>query len=91
LPGPARLAAVRLSADARAALLGPAPPLAGTLYRSALTELRTAGRDLAGGRLRAAAASLYAGESALTKATASANAPATAGAPGGTVIEPGGR
>src|SRR5579859_2820259 len=53
-PGPARQAGLRLSADAKAALLGPAPPLAGRLYRAALTELERAGRSAAAGRLRAA-------------------------------------
>jgi hypothetical protein len=88
---PARLAGLRLTADAKAALLGPAPPLAARLYRAALTDLERAGRSAAAGRLRAADASLRAGESTITRATAVANSPATAGAPGGPVAEPAGR
>jgi hypothetical protein len=80
-PGQARLAGLRLWADARAALLGPAPPLAARLYRAALTELERAGRSAAQGRMRAATASLRAGESTITKVTAVANSPATPGAP----------
>jgi len=90
-PRPARRAGLRLSADARAALLGPAPPLAARLYRSALTELERAGRGAASGRLRAAEASLRAGESTITKVTAIANSPAGAGAPGAQVPEPSGQ
>ena len=91
-PRLARPAGLRLSADARSALLGPAPPLAARLYRSALTELERAGRSAADGRMRAAAASLRAGESTITKVTAVANAPAGAGAPGsGPVPEPAGQ
>jgi hypothetical protein len=90
-PRKARPAGLRLSADARAALRGPAPPLAARLYRSALTELEQAGRSAADGRMRAAAASLRAGESTITKVTAVANSPAGAGAPGGPVPEPAGQ
>jgi hypothetical protein len=90
-PGPARRAGLRLSADARAALLGPPPPLAKRLYLSALTELDRAGRSAANGRTRAAEASLRAGESAITKVTAVVNSPARAGAPGGPVPESAGR
>lgn len=89
-PGPARRAGLRLSTDAKAALLGPAPPLGGRLYRAALTELERAGRSVAAGRLRAAGASLRAGESTITKATAVANSPATPGLPAAPVTEPGG-
>jgi hypothetical protein len=90
-PGPARQAGLRLSTDAKAALLGPAPPLSGRLYRAALTELERAGRSAEAGRFRAAAASLRAGESTITKATAIANSPATPGLPVAPVTEPGGR
>jgi hypothetical protein len=89
--GTVRLAGLRLSADAKAALLGPAPPRAVRLYRFALTELEQAGRSAAGGRLRAAAASLRAGESTFTKVTAMANSTAGAGGPGGPVQEPAGQ
>jgi hypothetical protein len=89
--GTVRLAGLRLSADAKAALLGPAPPRSARLYRSALTELERAGRSAATGRLRAAAASLQTGESIFTKVTAMVNAPAGAGAPGGGVQEPAGQ
>jgi hypothetical protein len=78
-PGPARLAGLRLTTDAKAALLGPAPPRAARLYRAALTDLERAGRSAASGRLRAAGASLRAGEAAITKVTAIANTPAPAG------------
>lgn len=78
-PGPARQAGLRLTTDAKAALLGPAPPRAARLYRAALTDLERAGRSAASGRLRAAGASLRAGEAAITKVTAVANAPAPAG------------
>jgi len=74
-PRPARQAGLQLSADARAALLGPPPPLAARLYRSALTELDRAGRSAAAGRMRAAEASLRAGEATITKVTAVANSP----------------
>jgi hypothetical protein len=90
-PGPARLAGQRLTADAKAALLGPAPPLAARLYRAALAELERAGRGAAAGRLRAADASLRAGESTITKATAVANSPATAGVPAGPGTGPAGQ
>jgi hypothetical protein len=93
-PRSARPAGLRLAADARAALLGPPPPLAVRLYRSALTELDRAGRSAAAGRMRAAEASLRAGESTITKVTALANAPAgtgAPGAPGGPVPEPAGQ
>jgi hypothetical protein len=89
--GPARLAGLRLTADARAALLGPAPPGGARLYRAALTELVQAGRSAAAGLLRAADASLRAGESTITKATAMANSPAAAGLPGSQVREPAGQ
>jgi hypothetical protein len=89
--GTVRLAGLRLSADAKAALLGPAPPRAVRLYRFALTELEQAGRSAAGGRLRAAAASLRAGESTFTKVTAMANSTAGAGGPGGPVQESAGQ
>jgi hypothetical protein len=88
--GAARLAGTRLSADAKAALAGPAPPLAARRYRSALAELERAGRSAASGRFQAADASLRAGEGGLTKATALANAPATAGLPGAAIPEPAG-
>lgn len=90
-PGPARQAGLRLTADAQAALLGPVPPRAARLYRAALTELVQAGRSAAAGRLRAAGARLRAGESTITKATALANSPATAGFPGGLAREPTGQ
>jgi hypothetical protein len=93
-PRAARPAGLRLSADARAALLGPAPPLAARQYRSALAELERAGRSAAQGRMRAAAAGLRAGESTITKVTAVANSPARAGAPaapGAPVPEPAGQ
>jgi hypothetical protein len=86
-PGPARQAGLRLSTDAKAALLGPAPPLGRRLYRAALAELERAGRSAAAGRLRVADASLRAGESTITKATAVANSPASPGLP----AAPGGR
>ena len=89
--GTVRLAGLRLSVDAKAALLGPAPPRAVRLYRSALTQLERAGRSAATGRPRAAAASLQMGESIFTKVTAMVNAPAGAGAPGGGVQEPAGQ
>ncbi len=47
--GPARLAGLRLTADARAALAGLAPPGGARLYRAALTELVQAGRRAAAG------------------------------------------
>ena len=72
--GPARLAGLRLTADAKAALAGLAPPGGARLYRAALTELVQAGRRAAAG-LGAADASLRAGESTITKATAMANSP----------------
>ena len=90
-PGPARLAGLRLTADARAALLGPAPPRGGRLYRVALADLEQAGRSAATGRLRAAEASLRAGESTITKATAMADSRATAGFPSSPVREPAGQ
>jgi len=90
-PGPARLAGLRLTADAKAALRGPVPPLSARLYRAALAELERAGRSAAAGRLRAADASLRAGESTITKATAVANSPAAPGVPAGPVSEPAGR
>jgi hypothetical protein len=90
-PGPVRLAGLRLTADARAALLGPPPPRGARLYRVALTELAQAGRSAASGRLRAAGASLRAGESTITKATAMANSPDTAGVPGAPAREPAGQ
>ena len=95
-PGPARLAGLRqagmrLTADAKAALLGPAPPRGARLYRAALADLVRAGRSAASGRLRAADASLRAGESTITKATAMANSPDTAGFPGAAVREPAGQ
>jgi hypothetical protein len=77
----ARLAGMRLSADARAALLGPAPPLAARLYRLALTELGRAGRRTAAGRFRAANLGLRAGQINLTRAVAAANSPAAEGYP----------
>jgi hypothetical protein len=89
-PRSAEPAGRRLAADARAALLGPAPPLAARLYRSALTELERAGRSAAAGRMRAAAASLRAGESTITKVTALANSPARAGTSGAPMPEPAG-
>ncbi len=89
--GTARLAGLRLSADAKAALLGPAPPRGARLYRAALAELERAGHSAAGGRLRAAAASLRAGESMITEATALANSPAKRAAPGYAVQEPAGQ
>jgi Tfp pilus assembly protein PilX len=57
----------------------------------ALTELAQAGRSAASGRLRAAGASLRAGESTITKATAMANSPDTAGVPGAPAREPAGQ
>jgi hypothetical protein len=90
-PGAARLAGKRLSAAAKAALLGPPPPQAARLYRSALEELETAGRCAASGRFRAAGTSLSAGESNITRATAAANSPAAAGFPGGAAGEPAGQ
>lgn len=89
-PGRARLAGQRLSRDARTALLGPPPPRAARLYRAALTDLERAGRSAATGRFRAAAASLRAGESTITRVTAIANAPAAAGPASGAVREPAG-
>jgi hypothetical protein len=90
-PGPARQAGQRLTTDAKAALLGPAPPRAAGLYRAALTDLERAGRSATGGRLRAAGASLRAGEAAITKVTAVANAPAPAGSAVAPVREPAGQ
>jgi len=92
-PGGARRAGSRLSADARAALLGPPPPRGAGRYRAALAELARAGRSAAAGRFRAAGASLAAGESGITRATAAVDAPAAAGPQGGAgaVAEPPGQ
>jgi hypothetical protein len=90
-PALARQAGQRLTTDAKAALLGPAPPRAVRLYRAALTDLERAGRSAAGGRLQAAGASLRAGEAAITKVTAVANAPAPAGSAVAPVREPAGQ
>ena len=90
-PALARQAGQRLTTDAKAALLGPPPPRAVRLYRAALTDLERAGRSAASGRLRAAGASLRAGEAAITKVTAVANAPAPAGSAVAPVREPAGQ
>jgi hypothetical protein len=75
-PDLARIAGMRLSADANAALLSPPPPVAARIYRSALKELEKAGRRAASGEYRAAATSLRVGEIDITKATAAADSPA---------------
>jgi hypothetical protein len=74
-PGLARIAGMRLSVDAKAALLSPPPPVAAQIYRSALKELEKAGRRAASGEYRAAATSLRTGEIDITKATAAADSP----------------
>jgi hypothetical protein len=90
-PALARQAGQRLTTDAKAALLGPPPPRAVRLYRAALTDLERAGRSAASGLLRAAGTSLRAGEAAITKVTAVANAPAPAGSAVAPVREPAGQ
>ena len=83
----AKNAGLRLAADARAALNGHMPPAGSTLYRSALLVLERAGVYASRGDFRRANSLVHAGDSDITKATATMNAavssPITAKEPSG--------
>jgi hypothetical protein len=73
----------RLSAAAQAALDGPAPPVDTSLYRSGLTDIRSAAIDAASGHLAAVEPLLSAGITEITKVTAAADLIAPVGQPAG--------
>jgi len=82
----AKAAGTRLAADARAALLGPMPPVAAKLYKSALMDLERAGASTASGNFSKAGPMLNAGEVKITKVTAVVNRAAPVSEPG--VVDP---
>lgn len=82
-----KAAGTRLASAARTALAGPMPPEAAKLYRSALSDLESAGTMSASGNFSKARPLLNAGEVKITKVTAMVNRTAPVAAPG--LVNPG--
>jgi hypothetical protein len=78
----------QLAADAKAALTGHMPPVGGKVYRTALLGLERAGTHASRGEFRRANFLVNAGDSDITKATATMNAAVSSPI---TVKEPNGR
>ena len=77
----ARSAGARLTADARAALNGPMPPVDAVVYRSTLNDLEQLGADTASGDFRAATALLATANLGIVNVTAAVNSAAPANPP----------
>jgi hypothetical protein len=88
--GAAKVAAVRLAADAAAALSGPMPPGEVKIYRSALKGFERASMYISRGKFSKAGIQLNAADSKITKVTSAVNHPAEAGSPAA-VNEPNGQ